>query len=99
MNWRDHLQTRLLEIQPDSVCALDEAAQQAGHQAGVPREALRVGQALRDRKLLRGEHHEEDMGEQARRADAVRQRRDVAAVLALRQLQRLPRVEEVADEK
>lgn len=28
MNWREHLQTRLLEIQPDSVCALDEAAHQ-----------------------------------------------------------------------
>jgi len=28
MNWRDHLQTRLLEIQPESVCALDAAAQQ-----------------------------------------------------------------------
>jgi len=28
MNWRDHLQTRLLEIQPESVCALDEQAYQ-----------------------------------------------------------------------
>ena len=28
MNWRDHLQTRLLEIQPESVCALDAAAEQ-----------------------------------------------------------------------
>ena len=26
MNWRDHLQSRLLEIQPESVCALDAAA-------------------------------------------------------------------------
>lgn len=26
MNWRDNLQARLLEIQPDSVCALDAAA-------------------------------------------------------------------------
>lgn len=26
MNWRDHLQARLLEIRPDSVCALDAAA-------------------------------------------------------------------------
>jgi hypothetical protein len=28
MNWRDHLRARLLEIQPDSVCALDEQAHQ-----------------------------------------------------------------------
>jgi len=28
MTWRDHLRTRLLEIRPDSVCALDAAAQQ-----------------------------------------------------------------------
>lgn len=28
MNWRDHLQARLLEIQPESVCALDERAHQ-----------------------------------------------------------------------
>ena len=28
MNWRDHLQARLLEIRPDSVCALDAAAHQ-----------------------------------------------------------------------
>jgi len=28
MNWRDHLQARLLEIQPASVCTLDAAAQQ-----------------------------------------------------------------------
>ena len=28
MNWRDHLQTRLLEIQPESVCALDASAEQ-----------------------------------------------------------------------
>lgn len=28
MNWRDHLQARLLEIQPESVCALDAAAHQ-----------------------------------------------------------------------
>jgi Family of unknown function (DUF6231) len=28
MNWRDHLQTRLLEIQPESVCALDATAHQ-----------------------------------------------------------------------
>ena len=28
MNWRDHLRTRLLEIRPESVCALDEQAQQ-----------------------------------------------------------------------
>lgn len=27
MNWRDHLQARLLEIRPESVCALDETAQ------------------------------------------------------------------------
>src|SRR4030065_1878943 len=26
MNWRDHLQARLLEIRPESVCALDAAA-------------------------------------------------------------------------
>jgi len=26
MNWRGHLQARLLEIQPESVCALDEPA-------------------------------------------------------------------------
>ena len=26
MNWRDQLQARLLEIQPESVCALDAAA-------------------------------------------------------------------------
>ena len=26
MNWRDHLQARLLDIQPASVCALDPAA-------------------------------------------------------------------------
>lgn len=26
MNWRDHLQARLLEIRPDCVCALDAAA-------------------------------------------------------------------------
>jgi len=28
MTWRDHLRTRLLEIQPESVCALDAAARQ-----------------------------------------------------------------------
>jgi hypothetical protein len=28
MNWRDHLRARLLEIQPESVCALDDAARQ-----------------------------------------------------------------------
>lgn len=28
MNWRDHLQARLLEIRPESVCALDDAARQ-----------------------------------------------------------------------
>jgi len=28
MNWRDHLQTRLLEIRPASVCALDATAHQ-----------------------------------------------------------------------
>ena len=28
MRWRDHLRTRLLEIRPDSVCALDTAAHQ-----------------------------------------------------------------------
>ena len=28
MNWRDHLRTHLLEIQPESVCALDAAAHQ-----------------------------------------------------------------------
>ena len=28
MNWRDHLQARLLEIRPESVCALDAAAHQ-----------------------------------------------------------------------
>lgn len=28
MNWRDHLQVRLLEIQPETVCALDAAAHQ-----------------------------------------------------------------------
>ena len=28
MTWRDHLQARLLAIRPDSVCALDAAAQQ-----------------------------------------------------------------------
>ena len=28
MNWRDHLQARLLDIRPDSVCALDAAAHQ-----------------------------------------------------------------------
>lgn len=27
MTWREHLRTRLLELQPDSVCALDAAAQ------------------------------------------------------------------------
>ena len=28
MNWRDHLQARLLDIRPTSVCALDAAAHQ-----------------------------------------------------------------------
>ena len=28
MTWRDHLRTRLLEIQPESVCALDATARQ-----------------------------------------------------------------------
>ena len=28
MNWRDHLRTRLLEIRPESLCALDAAALQ-----------------------------------------------------------------------
>lgn len=28
MNWRDHLRARLLEIQPESVCALDTHAHQ-----------------------------------------------------------------------
>jgi hypothetical protein len=28
MNWRDHLQQRLLDIRPASVCALDAAAHQ-----------------------------------------------------------------------
>jgi hypothetical protein len=31
-SWRDYLQTRLLEIQPASVCALDAAAQQLAGQ-------------------------------------------------------------------
>ena len=35
MGWRDHLQVRLLEIRPDSVCALDAAARQ------LAREVLR----------------------------------------------------------
>ena len=33
MNWRDHLRARLLEIRPESVCALDAAAHQLA--AGV----------------------------------------------------------------
>ena len=28
MNWRDHLQARLLELRPESVCVLDETARQ-----------------------------------------------------------------------
>src|SRR5512135_2593274 len=28
MDWREHLKTRLQELRPESVCALDEAAQQ-----------------------------------------------------------------------
>lgn len=32
MNWRDQLQARLLEIQPESVCALDAAAHQLAAQ-------------------------------------------------------------------
>lgn len=36
MNWRDHLQARLLEIRPDSVCALDAAAHRLA--AGVLRD-------------------------------------------------------------
>ena len=28
MDWREHLQARLLELRPESVCALDDAAQQ-----------------------------------------------------------------------
>ena len=33
MDWLIHLQTRLLEIQPDSVCALDAAAHQLASEA------------------------------------------------------------------
>ena len=33
MTWRDHLRTRLLEIQPESVCALDAAARQLAGEA------------------------------------------------------------------
>lgn len=33
MNWRDQLQARLLEIQPESVCALDAAAHRLAAEA------------------------------------------------------------------
>jgi hypothetical protein len=38
MNWREHLQTRLLAIRPASVCALDDAARQLAGEAlpGTP---------------------------------------------------------------
>ena len=38
MDWLNHLQKRLLEIQPDSVCALDAAAHQLASEAlcGTP---------------------------------------------------------------
>lgn len=41
MNWRDLLQARLLEIQPESVCALDAAAQQLAAEV-LPATAVRL---------------------------------------------------------
>ena len=86
-------------IRKEGAPELDQPAEKAGHQSGVPREAFRVGHALGDRQLLRGQHHEENMREQSRRADAVGQRRDIGAPLASGQLHRLPGVEDVAHEK
>jgi hypothetical protein len=47
MNWRDHLRTRLLEIQPDSVCALDAAARQLAGDA-LPDTPVRMPGAVPD---------------------------------------------------
>jgi hypothetical protein len=41
VNWRDHLQARLLEIRPDSVCALDAAARRLAAEA-LPGTPVRV---------------------------------------------------------
>jgi len=47
MNWRDLLQARLLEIQPASVCALDEAARQLACSA-LPATPVRMHDAQAD---------------------------------------------------
>ncbi len=47
MSWREHLQTRLLDIRPESVCALDAAARQLAGDV-LPDTPVRTLDALPD---------------------------------------------------
>src|SRR6185295_5024147 len=78
---------------------LDDAGEKARDESGAPRlqGSLVVGHPFRgepDRQ-----HHEEHVREDARRVDAVRERRDVVAAGACGEAASLPRVEEVPDEQ
>lgn len=66
---------------------LDGARREAGKKARLPSDPFRVGHPLSHGDLLCREHHQEDVGDEARRIDPVRECADVVATLAARQLQ------------
>ena len=68
-------------------------------QPRLPRDARRIGGAHALGERLGRQHHQEHVGEERDRVDAVRQRADVVAARPFGEPSRLPRVEEVADEE
>ena len=86
---------RRMAAQPvadERAAGLQHPAQQAGEQPELPREPRVL------RLLVHRPHHQKNIGEQAGRIDAVRQRGHVGATGLVHQAPRLPRIEHVADQ-
>ena len=79
-------------VADERAAGLQHPAQQAGEQPELPREPRIL------RLLVHRPHDQKDVGEQAGRIDAVRQRGHVGAPGPLHQPARLPCVEHVADQ-
>ena len=89
------------QLGAEGTAGFDQAGAQTGHHARLPREAHGGGliEALTQSGELHRQHHQEHVGEQAHRVDAVRQGGAVAPALPLRQLVGLPGVGEVAHDQ
>ena len=73
----------------------DEARAEAGHQARLPGDGVRIRPALLQGDVLGGQHDEEHVGDQGGGVDAVGQGADIRPLLPPRHAMRLPRVEDI----